>query len=499
MKISCSKIAFRHSTVCMLFVFVLVAVISFTGTATAVYADTFTVTTTIDDVSNPDSLRYAIENATSQDVITFDLEYPAIITLSEQLSIDHGLTIQGPGAENLAVSGGGECRVFYVESTAESVDISGISIVSGDADIYDVSRGGGICNLSDNLTVDNCCFSGNNAYAGGGMRNVGSSSTVRNCIFYSNSASNGGGMCNSLVPGTTVTNCTFTSNSAREGGGMSNWDEASLTVTNCTFTSNSAREGGGMYNKNESSPVVTSCTFSSNSATTEGGGMSNVDDSSPEVTNCIFWDDGGEIYNTEIVGPFFPTLSFCVVQSYDVGIGTISSDIISADPELGTLADNGGPTWTCALGEGSSAIDAGTDSGAPSTDQRGAPRPYSSGSVDIGAYESGIEVYVITATASEGGSISPEEAHTLGGIENEVFYLLPDEGYVIEAVYVDEEVIPSSEIINNTLTFENVTENHSIHVDFKPGYDGDGCNISGLPGIALLLVLPLMFLSGKMK
>jgi hypothetical protein len=61
--------------------------------------------------------------------------------------------------------------------------------------------------------------------------------------------------------------------------------------------------------------------------------------------------------------------------------------IITTNPELGTLADNGGPTKTIALGTGSSAIDAGgANTTCASTDQRGAARPYGIG-CDIGAYE----------------------------------------------------------------------------------------------------------------
>ena len=499
MKSSSSRFSFRRSMVCMLFVFVLVAFISVTGTSTAVYAETFTVTTTIDDVSDSGSLRYAINHATSQDVITFELDYPAIITLDEQLSIDHGLTIEGPGAELLAVSGGGECRVFYIEDTTESIGLSGISIVSGDADNYDLSEGGGIYNRSDSFSVDTCYISGNHANIGGGMCNSDSSPTVTNCTFFLNSADiGGGGMCND-DSSPAVTNCTFFLNSTDTGGGgMYNY-ESSPAVTNCTFYLNNASHGGAMLNYASSSPTVTNCTFYSNSASNYGGGMFNHY-SGPEVTNCIFWGDGGEIYtNTDFLPESNPNLSFCVVQSNDVGDGAISKDIISADPELELLVDNGGPTWTCVLGEGSSAIDAGTSDGAPSSDQRGAPRPLN-GSFDIGAYEYGLGYHIITATCSDGGTISPIEAHSLGkGTEDEVFYLVPNEGYVIEVVYVDDVAIDSSEIINNTFTFEDVTENHSIHADFKPGYDGDGCNISALPGVGILLMLPLLFLSGKMK
>jgi hypothetical protein len=56
------------------------------------------------------------------------------------------------------------------------------------------------------------------------------------------------------------------------------------------------------------------------------------------------------------------------------------------DPKIDSLANNGGPTKTMALKTGSPAIDAGDDSAAPDTDQRGVPRPIGSAS-DIGAFE----------------------------------------------------------------------------------------------------------------
>ena len=50
-------------------------------------------------------------------------------------------------------------------------------------------------------------------------------------------------------------------------------------------------------------------------------------------------------------------------------------DLPNADPRLGPLQDNGGPTFTHALLFGSPAIDAGDDLVCPATDQRGEPRP----------------------------------------------------------------------------------------------------------------------------
>ena len=56
------------------------------------------------------------------------------------------------------------------------------------------------------------------------------------------------------------------------------------------------------------------------------------------------------------------------------------------NPRLGPLADNGGSTLTHALLSGSPAINAGDNTGAPATDQRGWPR-IACGTTDIGAFE----------------------------------------------------------------------------------------------------------------
>lgn len=61
---------------------------------------------------------------------------------------------------------------------------------------------------------------------------------------------------------------------------------------------------------------------------------------------------------------------------------------IFADPQLAVLADNGGPTLTHALPDGSLAIDAGNNEAGLQSDQRGPCYPRVRGSqADIGAYE----------------------------------------------------------------------------------------------------------------
>jgi hypothetical protein len=61
-----------------------------------------------------------------------------------------------------------------------------------------------------------------------------------------------------------------------------------------------------------------------------------------------------------------------------------ASGVSTADPKLGPLQDNGGPTLTMAPGVGSAALNVGTAVGEPAVDQRGAAR---GANPDLGAVE----------------------------------------------------------------------------------------------------------------
>ena len=237
----------------------------------------------------------------------------------------------------------------------------------------------------DNVTIQNGYVDSNNGYYGAGMYNYYANPEITNCTFTNNSASSyGGGMYNgSSDP--VLTNCTFTNNNANYGGGMYN-SSSSPVLTNCTFSGNSASEsysgygGGGMYN-NSSSPVLTNCTFTNNSAS-PGGGMYNSS-SSPVLTNCILWGNtaffsGDEIYNYDSDNN--PTIDTCIIKGGYSSYGTYTN-IITANPKLQNLADNGGNVQTISVAEESSAIGAGKVVDDVTTDARGFIRavPYTIG------------------------------------------------------------------------------------------------------------------------
>jgi hypothetical protein len=175
---------------------------------------TFNVSNLAD--SGPGSLRQAIVDANTQtgaDVINFAPGLHGTITLtSGELDITDDLTVNGPGAKVLTVSGNNTYRNFVVASH-ETVSISGLTIANGNAGSGD----------------------------GGGLDNFGTV-TVSNSVFISNSAGAlGGGLFNNSDSTAGVIGCTFTSNAAATaGGGLANESGGTARVSGSSFTANSA-------------------------------------------------------------------------------------------------------------------------------------------------------------------------------------------------------------------------------------------------------------------
>src|SRR5829696_1674266 len=158
------------------------------------------------------------------------------------------------------------------------------------------------------------------------------------------------------------------------GGGILNL--GTLEVNNSTISGNRAgTDNGGIGNASAGTLTVNNSTISGNSANNNGGGIGNGSTATLNNTivanneggNCAglpVTDDGG---NLEWPGN-------------DCGFA------LSADPLLGPLADNGGPTQTHALQPDSPAIDAAVECPPPATDQRGVSRPQGD-ACDIGSFE----------------------------------------------------------------------------------------------------------------
>ena len=323
-------------------------------------------------------------------------------------------------ATTLRPAGGTTARVITVNDNTTDILIDGFVIAGGNPPAG--NHGGGIYNKSGaSLTVTRCTISENTVQNntgtgnGGGIYNQGTLA-LEVCTIFGNRAEKsigepyGGGIYNR---GTlTLDGCTLSGNIAQKGGGI-HVQSGSLTATNCTFSGNRTEivgypdsdlrgQGGGVFNDMNASSIFLHCTFKDNDGATaeKANGIFNRS-GSVTVTNAVFWGGSAK----QIIDPSNKTVaSYCVVEGGYVG----GTNILTNDPLLGNLADNGGPAQTCALGAGSSAIDAGTAVGAAATDQRGAARPLpAGGAYDMGAYEYGagfVKATIIPAGARAAGA-----------------------------------------------------------------------------------------------
>src|SRR5262245_42952405 len=138
---------------------------------------TFTVLNLND--SGADSLRQAIRDANAApgaDAIAFAAGLSGTLNLSSgEMSVTDDLTIGGPGASQLTVSGNDLSRVFSISGSSTDVAISGLTIADGRA-TGRTALGGAVFNDGGRLTLTAMTFTGNqavgdddpNAVAGGG-------------------------------------------------------------------------------------------------------------------------------------------------------------------------------------------------------------------------------------------------------------------------------------------------------------------------------------------
>src|SRR5438094_252851 len=316
------------------------------------HATIIPVTNTND--SGPGSLRQALAIANNGDTIDATGISGVISLISGELLVDKSVTINGAGADVLAIDGNTVSRVFQIRFPGETVAISGFTIRNGHAG----NAGGGIDNENNaTLTITNCTISGNVAGLGGGTFNNGML-TITSTTISGNFSSNGGALYNSGGGILTITNSTVSGNSASSGGGIFNI--AACAITNSTLSGNSAQLGGGISS--------TETVEIGNTILNAGNSGANIVNSGGTVTSHgynLSSDDGGGV----LTGP---------------------GDQINTDPLLGPLQDNGGPTFTHALLPGSPAIDAGEPNFTPPPfyDQRGPGfNRVVNGRIDIGSFE----------------------------------------------------------------------------------------------------------------
>ena len=371
-------------------------------TATAQATD-FTVDRT-DDPAGPGgcvlatpndcSLRQALINAQNAnrptvDRVLFKSGLSGTITLTlAGLYVSDPVDIVGPGANVLAVSGGDGQRVFDTQqaTAGDPVTISGLTLTHG----YGSGNvgGGAIYSKDTKLTIDSSTVShsvsGIAEFPGGGIRQKNGQLVLKNSTVSGNSGGNGGGVYaanadvglqSSTISGNTATGTGLGSGYGYGGGiWLDQATDGSMVIYNSTIDDNHAHYGGGI----------------SADVPTNGLGSTVVADNTAV----------GGAPDLRSAGSTTFKLAFSLIESTDgATVADIppfaGTNILGTDPQLGTLAANGGPTQTQKPSLTSPLLDKGK-SLVGFSDQRALARPYDIPSIannfagdaaDIGAVE----------------------------------------------------------------------------------------------------------------
>lgn len=301
-------------------------------------------------------------------------------------------------------------------TTTMTLNNSQIVNNSAIANANSTGAGGGITVITPRaiLSINNSIISGNAANpaskfgTGGGIYSTGTITITDSTL--SGNAGGSGGAVNINGGGTfNLIRSTVSGNSATASSTSGGIDNASgiLNVTNSTISGNvtngtDGNNGGGIRNSIGAIigiTTLTNATITNNSAAgnNSASGVINTN-GTVNVKNTII---AGDVNNATVPDVFNNAGTYgsgFVSQGYNlignVGAmtgftapgdqtGTFAAQI---DPSLASLADNGGPTSTHALRSGSPAINAGDNTNATATDQRGFARIVG-GTIDIGAYE----------------------------------------------------------------------------------------------------------------
>ena len=302
--------------------------------------------------------------------------------------------------------------------------------------------GGNLCVVDAKLVLERSTLTGGSAWNGGGL--FAASLAAGSSIFLSTIVGNeasvlGGGIATDSfdAPGELeIRSSTISGNTGGAGGGISTSGHSvqilestisgndsddtgggifsqngSLEIVNSTVSTNQARLGGGIYFAG-SAPgsgdhlLLRLTTVTNNTASVRGGSLL-ADTAAADVVQL----DHSILANgtpEDLAGGATPatvTAHYTLIEAPGTAAVVGTNNLIGADPLLGPLADNGGPTRTHELLPGSPAIDAGNPAipSPPATDQRGFARIFGP-AVDLGSVEAGLGI-VAVPTLSQMGTL----------------------------------------------------------------------------------------------
>lgn len=293
-----------------------------------------------DDGSGNCTLRAAVMESNAlagqDEIILSDEVYLITIPGTDNLAADgdldirDSLIIHGAGADSTIIDAGNMTRVFHLVDDDDlariEVWIFGLTIrnsVAGNA-------GGAIRNVSEDLYLEGVSIQDSSAPRGGGIY-VGPNGFAQ-------------------IWGSAIINNSAVGDPGQErGGGIYNSGET--FIINTTVSGNAAGDlGGGIFNDAEMGAVFSTIADNVTEAGLAGGIHQAVGGSAQLFGTIVSGNATGDCG-----GVLIDSLGYNISTS-DCNL-TDPTDLPGTDPLLGPLGDNGGPTLTHALQEGSPAID----------------------------------------------------------------------------------------------------------------------------------------------
>lgn len=361
-----------------------------------------TLKVTTDADKGTGSLRERIAAAAPGDTITFDasLNGRTLVLTQGELVVAKPLTVIGPGATNLSISGNSRSRLLRIANISPPITVSlaELTFTSGNGQGGGLSgRGGAIYNDHAVLIVSNCVVTGSSAAeVAGGIYNFGA---------------NGG------RASLTLDNSTISGNSSvNSGGGLFNGGlngDATMTIRNCTLGGNTAGWGGAVFNNGENGRAtltILNSTLSDNRSTDHAGGIQNQF-GTLTISHTLLARGASGVNvdgNGSVINRGFNISDDDSTAAFARNAGNL---------RLGPLGIHGGSTPTHALLPGSPGIDAGSHGPIADMprDQRGHGFDrIANGRADVGAYE------VQSPRATLVGFSPPDLSVTFKGEPNEI-------------------------------------------------------------------------------
>ena len=316
----------------------------------------------------------------------------------------------GAGANGGSGGSGGWAGAIYNEGGAR-LTITG-STISGNSSGRGGNAGAGSNATSGGNAGGSAGGSGSGGL-GGALVNFGTVAIANSTITGNQSGRGGNGATGGTGMGA-ANGSSSVSSSGGVGGGIYTGSSQTVTLTNDTFAVNAASpggtggsgpgsggSGGAVYHGGLGLVQLSFVTVTSNAAAATVGGIDNAGAGALTEAGSIIASNTGS-----------PAENCSTGSVTDLGNNNVFGDNScpgrNADPKLGSLAANGGPTQTMALLPGSAAIDAVPANACPvTTDQRGVSRPQGP-ACDAGAYEvaaPSIAAVQATSTSPSAGTV----------------------------------------------------------------------------------------------